>query len=84
MIEPLNYLTHQLTFLGGPSMSCQTLLPDRRPPPVPVWARLGPKDQAQVIQLMAQLAFKLVVAQPNSPLQEVNDAIVTQYTQNPG
>ena len=65
-------------------MAHQTLLTDRRPPPVPVWVRLGAKDQAQVIQLMAQLAFRLVVAQPNSPLQEVNDANITEHTQNPG
>ncbi len=63
-------------------MSHQTLLTDH--PPVPVWFCLDPKDQAQVIRLMAQLAFKLVMAQPNSPLQEVNDAIVTKHTQNPG
>jgi hypothetical protein len=65
-------------------MSHQTSRPDRCRPLVPVWARLGPKDQAQVIRLMAQLAFKLVVAQPNSPLQEVNGALVTEHTQNPG
>jgi hypothetical protein len=65
-------------------MSDQTSLTNRRPPPVPVWTRLGTKDQSQVIRLMAQLAFKLVMAQPNSPLQEVNDAIVTEHTQNPG
>lgn len=65
-------------------MSDQTSLPDRRPSPVPVWTCLGTKDQSQVIRLMAQLAFKLVMAQPNSPLQGVNDAIVTEHTQNPG
>ncbi len=65
-------------------MSHQTLLTDHRPPPVPVWFCLGPKDQAQVIRLMAQLAFKLVMAQSNSPLQEVNDVIVTEHTQNSG
>ena len=64
-------------------MSHQTSLTDHRPSPVPVWSRLATEDQSQVIRLMAQLAFKLVVAQPNSPLKEVNHALAGEQRQNP-
>ena len=43
--------------------------------PVQVWARLAAEHRVQVIRLMAQLAFKLVLAQPNSPLKEVQHAV---------
>lgn len=65
-------------------MSHQTSLTDRRPSPVPVWSRLAAEDQSQVIRLMAQLAFKLVVAQPNSPLKEVHHALAPEHSQNSG
>jgi hypothetical protein len=52
--------------------------------PVQVWARLGAEQRVQVIRLMAQLAFKLVLAQPNSPLKEVQHAVVSEPSQNSG
>ena len=65
-------------------MSYQPSLTGRRLGPGAVWSRLTTENQSQVIRLMAQLAFKLVVAQPNSPLKEVNDARALEHHQNPG
>jgi hypothetical protein len=51
--------------------------------PVRIWACLAAERRAQVIRLMAQLAFKLVLAQPRSSLWEVNHAVVPDHPQNP-
>jgi hypothetical protein len=64
-------------------MAHQPSLVDCRASPVRVWACLTAEHRTQVIRLMAQLAFKLVLAQPNSPLAEVNHAAVREYPQNP-
>lgn len=64
-------------------MSDQISLTKHHPSPLRVWTRLAAEHRLQVIRLMAQLAFKLVLAQPNSPLKEVTHALATEYTQNP-
>jgi len=43
-----------------------------------VWFELGREDQAGVIQLMAQLVLKVIMAQIESSRKEVSDG------QNPG
>jgi hypothetical protein len=43
--------------------------------PAQVWARLAADFQARAIRLMAQLAFKLVAAQSDSPIQESSHAV---------
>ncbi len=43
-----------------------------------VWTRLAAEHRSQVIRLMAQLAFKLVLAQPNSPHEEVHHAVASE------
>jgi hypothetical protein len=48
-----------------------------------VWARLAAEYRARVIRLMAQLAFNLVVAQADSPIQESVHAVSTEYSQDP-
>jgi hypothetical protein len=63
-------------------MAHQLSLADCRTSPVRVWACLAAEHRTQVIRLMAQLAFKLVMAQPNSPLREVNHAAVPECPQN--
>ncbi len=63
-------------------MSNQTSLTDHRLSPVLIWSGLTTEHQSRVIRLMAQLAFKLVVAQPNSALKEVNHAAASEQTQN--
>jgi hypothetical protein len=66
-------------------MARQTsLVTNRVSPPVQVWARLATEQRTQIIRLMAQLAFKLVLAEPNSPLKEVDGAIVCGHIQNSG
>lgn len=51
---------------------------------VQIWARLATEQRTQIIRLMAQLAFKLVLAEPNSPLKEVQGAVESDPTQNSG
>jgi hypothetical protein len=64
-------------------MSYQSLLTDRFVSPAQVWARLAVDCRAQVIRLMAQLAFNLVAAQSDSPVKESNHVIQPEHTQNP-
>jgi|GEM_PF-865865 hypothetical protein len=68
---------------GGVQMSNQS--PAIAPPmsSVQVWAHLTADHRARAIRLMAQLAFNLVVAQPNSPIKECDHVIPTQHSQNP-
>jgi len=65
-------------------MAHQTSSVNNRVSPVQIWARLATEHQTQIIRLMAQLAFKLVLAEPNSPLKEVRRAVVSDHTQNSG
>lgn len=68
---------------GGVWMSNQS--PAIAPPmsPAQVWARLTADHRARAIRLMAQLAFNLVAAQPDSPIKECDHVIPTQHPQNP-
>jgi hypothetical protein len=59
-------------------MAHQPSLTDRRASPVRVWACLAAEHRTQVIQLMAKLAFKLVLAQSSSPIQEAHRAVATE------
>ncbi len=65
-------------------MAHQTASVNNRVCSLQVWARLATEQRAQIIRLMAHLAFKLVLAEPNSPLQEVQDGVVREHTQNSG
>jgi len=65
-------------------MSDQMSCPDYRISPVRVWTQLGAEHRGQVIRLMAHLAFKLVLAQANSPLKEVPHAVAPERIQNSG
>jgi hypothetical protein len=65
-------------------MAHQTSSVSNRVYPIQVWARLATEQRTQIIRLMAQLAFKLVLAEPNSPLKEVQDGVVCEHTQNSG
>ena len=65
-------------------MAHQTLSVNSRISPIQIWARLATEHRTQIIRLMAQLAFKLVLAEPNSPLKEVQSAVVSDHTQNSG
>ena len=65
-------------------MAHQTSSVNSRICPVQIWTRLATEHRTQIIRLMAQLAFKLVVAQPNSPLKEVNHALAPEQSQNSG
>ena len=79
MIELFN----EIDTSGGKSMSQQIPLPNhQRSSALQVWTRLAVEQRAQVIRLMAQLAFKLVLAQPNSPLKEVDHGVVGNRAQN--
>ncbi len=62
----------------------QTSFTNHRASSAPIWTRLATEHRAQVIRLMAQLAFKLVVAQSNSPIKEGQHAVATGHTQNSG
>jgi hypothetical protein len=65
-------------------MSKQMSCPDDRVLPVRVWPQLGAEHRSQVIRLMAHLAFKLVLAQANSPFQEVHHGVTPERIQNSG
>ena len=65
-------------------MAHQTSSGNSRVYPVQIWTRLATEQRTQIIRLMAQLAFKLVLAEPNSPLKEVHSAVVCEHTQNSG
>ena len=65
-------------------MAHQTSSVNKRVSPVQVWTCLATEHQTKIIRLMAQLAFKLVLAEPNSPLKEVQDAVICEYTKNSG
>lgn len=65
-------------------MANQTPLAAHRATTVQIWTHLAAEKRARVIRLMAQLAFKLVLAQPHSPLKEVPHAVECQQPQNPG
>ena len=53
-------------------------------PSLQIWARLAAEHRVQVIWLMAQLALKLVLADPNSPLKEVQRGVVSDLSQDSG
>lgn len=75
---------HPLTILlGGVSMSNQPVFPDCHVAPIQVWAYLTADCQARVIRLMAQLAFNVVLAQPDVLIKEPDYAKPTHHTQNP-
>ena len=63
-------------------MAHQTSSVNSRVCPVQIWSRLATEHRTQIIRLMAQLAFKLVLAEPNSPLKEVQSAVVSDHAQN--
>ena len=65
-------------------MAHQTSSVNSRGCPVQIWARLATEQRTQIIRLMAQLAFKLVLAEPKSPLKEVQSAVVSEPNQNSG
>jgi hypothetical protein len=65
-------------------MANQTPLAAPRVPTVQIWMHLAAGQRACVIRLMAQMAFKLVLAQPDSPLKEVPHAVEREQPQNPG
>ena len=48
-----------------------------------VWVQLGAERQRQVIRLMAQLAFNLLMAPPDGPRKEDKDVTPIGRTQNP-
>jgi hypothetical protein len=52
-------------------MAHKIVSPEHGVSPVQVWARLTAEHRSQVIRLMAQLAFKLVLTQSDSPFKEV-------------
>ena len=58
---------------------------DENMPPVQVWQYLSVDRQLQIMRLLAQLAFNLVVAQskPISTHPEVTHALPDQYSKNP-
>jgi len=51
---------------------------------VQIWTHLAAEQQARIIRLMAQLAYKLVVAQPTSPLKEASHAVECEQPQDSG
>jgi hypothetical protein len=53
-------------------------------PSLQIWARLAAEHRVQVIWLMAQLALKLVLADPNSPLKEVQRGVISDLSQDSG
>ncbi len=63
-------------------MASQSPPSDHCVSPVQVWAQLAADCRARAIRLMAQLAFKLVMAQSDSPIQEAQHAVVSQHSQN--
>ena len=66
-------------------MSPSIHLPDdENVPPVQVWKCLSVDRQFQIMRLLAQLAFNLVLAQsePICPLPEVTHALPDQYSKN--
>ena len=65
-------------------MAHQTSSVNNRVCPVQIWARLATEQRSQIIRLMAQLAFKLVLAEANSPFKEVQNAVSSDHTQNSG
>lgn len=65
-------------------MAHQTSSANYGAPTVQIWARLATEHRAQIIRLMAELAFKLVLADPNSPLKEVQRVVVPDLTQDSG
>lgn len=65
-------------------MANQTPLAAHGVTTVQIWMHLATEQRARVIRLMAQLAFKLVLAQPNPPLKEVPHAVEREQPQNPG
>jgi hypothetical protein len=65
-------------------MANQTPLAAHRVTTVQIWTHLAADRRACVIRLMAHLAFKLVLAQPNSAFKEVPHAVEYEQPQNPG
>ena len=59
-------------------MSQKTMATKRCPLPTQVWACLAVEQRAQVIRLMAQIAFNFVVAQTTSLNQESQHALPNQ------
>ena len=50
---------------------------------IQVWVRLPTKHRGQVIRLMAQLAFQLVLADTDFPFKEVQRVVDSDLTENP-
>jgi hypothetical protein len=65
-------------------MAHQTSSANYEVPSLQIWARLAAEHRVQVIWLMAQLALKLVLADPNSPLKEVQRGVVSDLSQDSG
>jgi hypothetical protein len=61
----------------------QALSADHHISPAQVWVRLATDCRTRTIRLMAQLAFKLVLAQPDSIIKESNHVIRVHNPQNP-
>jgi hypothetical protein len=59
-------------------MSHQFSSADRHVLPAQVWVRLAASCRMRAVRLMAQLAFKIVAAQPDSLLKESNHALSHQ------
>lgn len=51
--------------------------------PTQVWARLAADRQVRAIRLMAQLAFNLVAALSDSPIQEPHHVVTAGHNQDP-
>lgn len=64
-------------------MAHQTSLTNVEDPIIQVWVRLPIKHRGQVIRLMAQLAFQLVLTDTASPFKEVQRVVVSDLTENP-
>jgi hypothetical protein len=83
MIESIVPIT-PCRLLGEVSMIIQSSPAECPVSPAQVWARLATDVQERTIRLMAQLAFKLVAAQPpGQPGKESDDALSTDCPQDP-
>ncbi|MBU1752152.1 MAG: hypothetical protein KKA73_31105 [Chloroflexi bacterium] len=60
-------------------MSHPSSVPDQPVTPAQVWTRLAADYQARAIRLLAQLAFNLLAAQADAPVQEAHYAVATDH-----
>ena len=63
-------------------MSSQLPVSPPQPTLVSIWTCLTTERRRKAIYLMAQLAFKLAVAQPNSSLKEVQGVVRDEHSQD--